>query len=330
MRWEAETVETVASRELFSIGLKPGVNERRCCHRQGETAWNRLAGRFFGSFAFAHLAERIRSLRVTGALRSWPRASRGGTTAAVSLLLAGTLWCCGLFAALPTELALPKERDCFFVENDLVYSRFLQFSRDGSYRQIDQGTEETKEVDRGTWEQAEGSSVRLHSTFRGLRFRALRSGPLTVVLDSGDKVAALPEMARGARRLLAESQDAVFAASTAAELGVPPAVVEVDRRAETFRRDELIALAAQMDDASESERTRTYVLLPLRLPDHPLLLIQRGATFPAEQAGEVCRTYRVRRGQAPPFYFAQTTAAAYANRVGRWQELALPVGLPNP
>ena len=229
----------------------------------------------------------------------------------------------GLSAA-PKSVRLPKGRDSFFVENDLVYSRSLWLSSDGTYRQIDQDRSTSVEVDRGTWEQLADASVLLHSTYRGLRFRALLGGPLTLVLDSPEKIAALPAVSAAIHRLLANSEDIVFEAETAGELSVTPAVVSVDRHAETLRRDDLLSLAAQIDDTIRVEQTRTYLLTPMLLTNGPLLLILRGAVFSPEQIPAVCQDYHVPRGEAPPFYFAQTDAKTFANRVGRYWESRFP------
>ena len=227
-------------------------------------------------------------------------------------------------------LRLPTKQDCFFTENDLAYSRFLRLSRDGSYQQIDQNSTGSTEADRGTWEQEADAVVLLHAERRGLRFRAVRSGPLTVVLDSPDKIAALPEVAAAIRRLLAASQDDVFEADAAHDLGAPPAAVTVDRRAETFSRSDLVALAAQSDAVYQTEHTHTYRLTPLRPAGGPLLLVLQGATFGPDQVEAVRRDYHVPRGDAPPFYFAQTDARSFANRVGRYQAAEAPDGSSKP
>ena len=231
-------------------------------------------------------------------------------------------------AALPPRL--PKNRDLFFVENDLAYSRYLRLSRDGSFQQIDQDAAGSAEVDRGTWEQDADDTVLLHSERRGLRFHALRSGPLTVVLATPGAVAALPEVAGSVRRLLAGSQDVVFGAEAASELSAPPAVVAVDRQAETFGRNDLTALAAQCDEVYQSEQSHTYRLTPMRPTGGPLLIVLQGATFPPGQVEAVQRDYHVPRGEAPPFYFAQTDARTFANRVGRYEAVEVSGGLSKP
>lgn len=230
----------------------------------------------------------------------------------------------------PSRLRLPKGRDIFFVENDLVSSRCLDLSHDGTYRQIDQDRTTSTEVDRGTWEQATDDTVLLHSTGRGLRFRALLAGPLTVVLDSPGKIAALPEVAAAIRRLLENWKDVVFTAKTAAELNSPPALVSVDRQAETIRREDLLSLALQIDNTVQTEQTRTYVLMPVRVVNRPLLLVLRDAVFGPEQISSVYRDYGVPHGAAPPFYFAQTDARTFASQVGRYREFQFPGGLSNP
>ena len=41
-------------------------------------------------------------------------------------------------AAATVVPRLSRKHDTFFIENDFVYRRFLELSRDGSYRQINQ------------------------------------------------------------------------------------------------------------------------------------------------------------------------------------------------
>ena len=237
----------------------------------------------------------------------------------------------GLTAQAATHpLLLSKSHDSFFAENDLAYSRYLRLSHDGSYQQINQDSTGSTEVDRGTWEQGADTSVLLHSEQRGLRFRALRSGPLTVVLDSPEKIAALPEVAAAIRRLLANSQDDVFEADAAHDLDASPATVSVDRQAETFSRNDLISLAAQSDEVYQTEQSHTYRLTQLRPTGRPLLLVLQGATFGPAQVEAVCRDYRAPRGEAPPFYFAQTDARTFASWVGRYHAAEVFDGSSKP
>lgn len=251
--------------------------------------------------------------------------ARGGTAFVLSILVAGRL------AAAPDPgLRLPKNRDCFFAEDDLVYSRYLSLARDGTYRQINQDRDATVEADRGTWEQDAQATLSLHSTLRGLRFRALLSGPLTVVLDEADKLDALPALAAAIRRQLDAVPASVFDASDAGELAAPPAAVAVDRRADSFSRPDLSNLLAQIECTIRTERTRTYRLAPLRLPGRPLLLVLQGAVFGPGRAARTCREYRLPRHAAPPFYFARVDAPEFARRVGVWRKLELPGGPPEP
>ena len=240
------------------------------------------------------------------------------------------LWTVLSVQGKPPQRRLPKDRDSFFVENNLVYSRYLSLSHDGTYRQINQDRTGTAEVDRGRWEQGGDAVVLLHSEQRGLRFRAVRSGPLTVVLDSAGKIEALPQVAAAIRRLLETSQDDIFEADTAHDLSVAPAEVFVDRQAETFGRSDLVSLAAQSDDVYRTEQTRTYRLTPIHTDGGPPLLVLQWATFGPEQVEPVGREYHVASGEAPPFYFAQTDARTFANRVGHYQILQLPGGPSNP
>lgn len=237
------------------------------------------------------------------------------------VLLLGS--CC--LAAAPDPLRLPPGHDLFFVEDNLAYSRYLSLARDGTYRQIDQSRAGAVEVDRGSWEQAPDHTVALHSTYRALRFRALRSGPLTLLLDEVGKVDALPQVAASIQSLLAREQAAVFAASDAGKLDAPPATVHLDKGVESFRREELLVLAAQITQTLQTEAPRRYAFAPVRAPGGPLLLVLSGATFGPGQVAKTCRDYRVPRGSPPPFYFARTDAGTFARRVGRWRELQ-PVG----
>lgn len=242
---------------------------------------------------------------------------------ALALALWATFLLAGKVSAAPSVhiLQLPKDRDNFFVEEDLAYRRALRLARDGTYQQFNQDATATLEADRGTWEQNPQAIVLLHSTTRGLRFRAVRSGPLTVTLGGTETLDALPGLAAAIRRLLADSEAAVFRPETAAELGAPPAAVTVDSAAESFRREDLTSLLAQLDRALETERTHTYRLTPLRLPGRPLLLVLQDAFFGPDRAEEVTREYHVQRGAAPPFYFAQTDAAVFARRFEIYRDL---------
>ncbi len=258
---------------------------------------------------------------MTGALSM----RRGACRRNWSLLRVGIwLLTASLAGAAPSPI-LPRNQDAFFAEDNLVYSRYLSLARDGTYRQINQDRQTTVEADQGTWEQdPAGTAVSLHSTLRGLRFRALLSGPLSVVPDEVAKLDALPALAAVVRRALAASEAEVFAASHVTDLCVPPAAVAVDPRAETFSRVDLTGLLAQLDQAIRTEAMRTYRFLPVRLPGRPLLLVLQGATFGPERAAQTCREYGVGRGGAPPFYFAQVGAREFARRVGVWRELRFP------
>lgn len=235
-----------------------------------------------------------------------------------------------LGAAPPSGLRFPKHKDLFFVEDNLVYSRCLNLSHDGTYRQINRDPVGATEVDQGTWEQTADGTVALHSTYRGLRFRALQSGPLTVQLDSIAEVDALPEVGAAVRRLLDEARSDVFSTADVEGLNTPPAAVMVARGAESFLRQDLSGLAGQIAQTVQTERSRTYRLTPQLAPGGPLLLVLQGATYLPGQVAETCRAYRVPRGSPPPFYFARVAAAAFARRVGRWRELAPPGGPSGP
>ena len=212
----------------------------------------------------------------------------------------------------------PKDRDAYFIEDNLAYRRFLELRRDGAYLQINQDRTSCREVDEGTWEQAANGMVRLHSVHHALRFRALLAGPLTVVLDSQAKLDAMPSLAAAVRRFLASRGYMVFTPHTVDECNLSLAVVAIDPGAETYRRDELTALLQQLDDATATERTGVYILAPSKRPDMPALLILQDAVFQASEVARVCRDYRVKPGKVPPFYFAQVDAPTFVRNVGTW------------
>lgn len=229
-------------------------------------------------------------------------------------------------ATVQAEVRLPKDRDLYFIEDNLVYRRCLELMHDGDYRQIDKDRTSCREVDGGKWEQGRDGAVKLHSIHHALRFRALLAGPLSVVLDSQTKLDALPVLAASIRKFLASTQDTVFAPRTVEEYAGLPAVVAVDPRAETYRRDDLTALLRQIDDVTLAERDGTYTFTALKTPGTPLLLILQDAVFPADRLARVQREYRVKRGAAPPFYFAQVDARTFVRDVGAWTVFRFPGG----
>ncbi len=224
-------------------------------------------------------------------------------------------------AAVPTTLKLAQKQDAFFVENDFVYRRFLQLSRDGSYRQIERERTTAAEVDRGTWTQDTDGTVLLHFTRGGLRWHALLSGPLSIMLDDPRKFGALPTAAIAIHRWLAQSGSDIFPADNVHELPTSPVSLALDPKAESFRRAELETLVRQIDDFAWSEQHQAFRLVPLKTVGLPILLIQRGAIFEAGDLARVQREYCVRRGQAPPFYFAQVDAETFAREAGPWRPL---------
>lgn len=224
------------------------------------------------------------------------------------------------------EFRLPKNRDLYFIEDNLVYRRCLELMRDGAYRQIDKDRTSCREVDEGRWEQLPDGTVRLHALHHALRFRALLAGPLTVVLDSQAKLDALPALAAAARRFLTPTQDTIFAARTVEEYAGPPLTVAIDPHAETYRRDELFALLRQIDDAVSAERGGFYTFTPFKTPGAPLLLILQDAVFQADQLAKVRQECFVKPGAAPPFYFAQVDARTFVRDVGAWTVFRFPGG----
>ncbi len=234
---------------------------------------------------------------------------------------AWSLVCVAQATAAPASLHLAHTRDAFFIENDFVYRRFLQLSHDGSYRQIDREHTASAEVDRGTWTQGTDGTVLLHFTRGGLRWHALLSGPLSITLDDPQKYGALPGAAAAIRRWLAQSGDDVFTPDDLHELRVSPLVIAVDPKAESFRRAELETLVQQIDDFAWSEQHQTFRLEIVQGPGLPILLSQHGAVFGRDDLARTQAEYRVPRGQAPPFYFAQVNAETFAREVGSWHKL---------
>jgi hypothetical protein len=201
---------------------------------------------------------------------------------------------------------LSRREAAFFVQDNLVGSRLLDLEPGGAYRQIDVDTSSSTESDRGTWTQDAQGAILLHPACGALRFRALTSGPLTVVLDRPGALAALPPLRAAIRRFLALSEDDVFAKRGVAEIlatlppGAPPRLLAIDPAAETFSRADLISLARQTDDLLWSERTNTYILSPV--PDtSPQLLVLQDALFQARDLPRVRQEYRIPPGDAPPF-----------------------------
>ena len=138
-----------------------------------------------------------------------------------------------------------------------MYRRFLALMHDGAYRQINQDRAHCAEADAGKWEQSADGTLRLHSAHRALRFRALLAGPLSVVLDSQEKLDRLPSLAAAIRRFLDGTGDAVFAEPTMAEFDGQGLVV-LAPTAETFPRADLESLVRQIDHATRpNARART-------------------------------------------------------------------------
>lgn len=219
-------------------------------------------------------------------------------------------------ATTQPTLRLPKKRDAFFVENNFVYRRFLQLTRDGSYAQINRAGNTAAEVDRGTWSQDADGTVLLHFTRGGLRPHALVSGPLSIRLDDPENFGELPTTADAIRRWLAPSHDEIFAASSVRELPVA-----LDPKAESVRRTDLETLVRQIDDFTWSEQHQIFQLTLTKPANCPALLIPREAVFGLVDLARVCSEYRVLSGQAPPFYFVQVDAGTFAREAGPWQKL---------
>ena len=214
----------------------------------------------------------------------------------------------------------------YYLQDNLVNSCLLAFAPDGTYRQIDVDRTTSAETDRGKWERDGQGNLLVHPSRDGLRFRALVSGPLTIVLDRPGTLTLLPLLADLARRFLADNEDSVFARTGIAEIeaGLPEGSVAnalwIEAEAETFSRADLVDLARQIDDLLWSERTNTYILSPVTKTS-PALLVLRDAHFQAADLPRVRQEFRVPPGQAPPFYFARVDAETFARRAGRWKVL---------
>jgi hypothetical protein len=237
-------------------------------------------------------------------------------------------------AATPGTFRVSQRDGAFFIQDNLVNSRLLDLEPGGAYRQIDVQRNSAAETDRGTWEQDAHGAILLHPTRDALRFRALTSGPLSVVLDRPGVLPALPALARAVRAFLAHSEDDVFASAdlgqiqtSAASSGAPALALSIDPKAETFSRADLGALVHELDDLLWSERTNTYILSPVPNTS-PLLLVLQDARYQAPGLAAVRREYHVAAKQAPPFYFARVDAQTFAQRAGRWKVLAWP-GAPD-
>ena len=220
---------------------------------------------------------------------------------------------------------IPGGHDAYFEENNLVYRRFLELMHDGVYRQINQDRTHCAEADVGRWEQAADGTLRLHSTHRALRFRALLAGPLSVVLDGQEKLDHLPSLATAIRHFLDATGDEIFEVHAVAEFGTQQ-LVAVSPAAETFPRADLQSLVQQIDHAADAERTGTYTFTVLKTAGSPLLLILQDAVFQPGDIASVRSAYHVAPNAAPPFYFAQVDTRVYAREVGRWQAFRFPGG----
>ncbi len=226
----------------------------------------------------------------------------------------------------PSPWTFPRGRDVYLMENDLVYARFLLLSRDGTYQQINRDEHGGKEVDRGSWEQEPAGTVRLHSTCRALRPRALSAGGLSMALTGDGAFQGLPLLLVSMRRFLAGNGDAVFAAVRVVELNTDGApTVHVEGGAITFDRRDVLMLAARIEAALDGERTASYLLLPVTNAVRAIFVLREGVFGAADLAG-VRRTYGVADGATPPFYFGRVEAKIFAAAVGRWEPLRLPGG----
>ena len=233
---------------------------------------------------------------------------------------------CEAGASPPDRWRLPADRDSYLMEDDLVYARFLLLARGGGYRQINRDERRSAEVDRGRWAQDADGVLRLRSTCRALRPRALRGGPLWIVAAAQEQIDALPPLLAALRRFLGTYPDRVFTAGSLAEINVAgAATVRADGGSATFDRADVTALAARIVEVLECERSGTYLLEPVKSASQPLWALD-GSAFGEADLPFVRRAYRVADAAPPPFYFTRIDAATYAHAVGRWQPLHLPGG----
>ncbi len=207
---------------------------------------------------------------------------------------------------------LPKNRDSYLMEDDLVYARFLALARDGTYRQINRDARGSVEVDRGQWAQDASGVLRLHSSCHALRPRALRSGSLSVTVTDPEQLNALPRLVASVRRLLAEYTDGVFDAGTLAEVNVPGApTVRMDGGNATFDRADAVTLAVRASETWENERTDAYYLVPVKSSD--ALFALPTSVFQAADLPQVRRT-RSRRWPRRPFTSHGSTRGSTRSR----------------
>ena len=225
-----------------------------------------------------------------------------------------------------TPWRLPRDREVYLMEDDLVYARFLRLARGGAYSQINRDEHGSTEGDRGRWDQDKTGTLRLHSTCRALRPRALSSAGLSVALTDAGAFDGLPRLLASMQHFLAVYPDTVFDAATMAEINQPGApTVHASRDAATFDRRDAAALVARIEAALAGERGATYLLEPVENVSTALFALQ-GSVFGAADLAGVRRAYRVADRTIPPFYFAWIDAKTYAAEVGRWQPLRLPGG----
>ena len=221
---------------------------------------------------------------------------------------------------------LPRDREVYLMEDDLVYVRFLMLARDGTYSQINRDEHGSTEVDRGNWRQDAAGGVRLRSSCRALRPRAVFGGPLSVTLADERAFEGLPALLASVQRFLADNRDAVFGAETLPEVNAAGApVVHIDRAAASFERRDVVVLSFRLEAALAGERDAAYLLEPVKTSPTAAFALQGSVFGPADLAG-VRRNDQVAARAVPPFYFVRVEAKTYAREVGRWQPLHLPGG----
>lgn len=243
-------------------------------------------------------------------------------------------------ARTPEPLVLSKTADTYFMEDDVVYARFLWFQPSGHYRQINRDRTTSEEVDLGVWEQTAGGEIALHPTNGMLLFRALSAGPLLVMLDTQSRVDSLVTLRNAMVNFLRVYQDSFFARSALSDLGQEKtpeqagatapehAQVVLSEGVDTFERSDLENLLRRIDWWLASKSTNRFLFEPVVQPGLPTLLIQRGAVFskanlPVAHAKRVVAA----AAPAPPFYFARIDRQTFLARAGKWKAFANLGGL---
>ena len=196
-------------------------------------------------------------------------------------------------AAVPGGYRLPKGRDAYFIEDNLVYRRFLALTHDGAYRQIDKDRTSCAEVDQGTWEQAaDGTRAAAFHPSRVAIPRAAGGSAWRGARQSGEDRRAAP-LAAAIRRFLASTEDTIFDARPSTNSTRRPLRRSFDPpRGNLPPRPTCSPSLRQIDDAASAERTGIYTLHAVENPRHP------GAADPAGRGVPAADIARVRTNTA--------------------------------